>query len=90
MKAHIGVNAESRLVHNIQGMSGQVGDIAKANTLLHNQKSSRSASGEGVKPVSCDKAPVWICARALFRIEDKTAQLFTHFALSNLWLMHSN
>ena len=35
MKAHIGVDAESGLVHTVRGTSGHVSDIAEANSLLH-------------------------------------------------------
>ena len=35
MKAHIGADAESGLVHTVRGTSGHVSDIAEGNTLLH-------------------------------------------------------
>lgn len=35
MKAHIGVDADSGLVHTVRGTSGHVSDIAEANSLLH-------------------------------------------------------
>ena len=35
MKAHIGVDAESGLVHTVRGTSGNVNDVVKAHTLLH-------------------------------------------------------
>ena len=35
MKAHIGADAESGLVHTVRGASSHVSDIAQANTLLH-------------------------------------------------------
>ena len=38
MKAHIGVDAESGLVHTVRGTSGNVSDIAEANSLLHDQE----------------------------------------------------
>ena len=38
MKAHIGVDAESGLVHTVHGTSGNVSDIAEANSLLHGQE----------------------------------------------------
>ena len=34
MKAHIGVDAESGLVHTVRGTAGHVSDIAEANLLL--------------------------------------------------------
>ena len=39
MKAHIGVDAESGLVHTVRGTSGNVSDIAEANSLLHGRES---------------------------------------------------
>ena len=39
MKAHIGVDAESGLVHTVRGTSGNVSDIAEANSLLRGQES---------------------------------------------------
>jgi len=38
MKAHIGVDAESGLVHTVRGTSGHVSDIAEANSLLHGEE----------------------------------------------------
>ena len=38
MKAHIGVDAESGLVHSVRGTSGHVSDIAEGNSLLHGQE----------------------------------------------------
>jgi IS5 family transposase len=39
MKAHIGVDADSGLVHTVRGTSGHVSDISEGNTLLHGQES---------------------------------------------------
>ena len=38
MKAHIGVDADSGLVHTVRGTAGHVGDVVEANTLLHGQE----------------------------------------------------
>lgn len=38
MKAHIGVDADSGLVHTVTGTSGNVHDITEANKLLHGQE----------------------------------------------------
>lgn len=38
MKAHIGVDADSGLVHTVRGTSGNVADIVEANSLLHGQE----------------------------------------------------
>jgi IS5 family transposase len=35
MKAHIGVDADSGLVHTVRGTSGNVSDVVEANSLLH-------------------------------------------------------
>jgi len=39
MKVHIGVDADSGLVHTVHGTSGHVSDISEGNTLLHGQES---------------------------------------------------
>ena len=39
MKAHIGVDAESGLVHTVRGTAGNVNDVVEANSLLHGQES---------------------------------------------------
>ncbi len=39
MKAHIGVDADSGLVHTVRGTSGNVGDVTEGNALLHGQES---------------------------------------------------
>ena len=38
MKAHIGVNAESGLVHTVRGLPGNISDTAETNSLLHGQE----------------------------------------------------
>lgn len=38
MKAHIGADADSGLVHSVRGTAGHVADIAEGNTLLHGQE----------------------------------------------------
>jgi IS5 family transposase len=38
MKAHIGVDADSGLVHTVRGTAGSVNDVVDANTLLHGQE----------------------------------------------------
>ena len=38
MKAHIGVDAESGLVHTVRCTSGNISNIAEANSLLHGQE----------------------------------------------------
>ena len=137
MKAHIGVDADSGLVHTVRGTSGNVADVVEAASLLHGQETDvfADAGYQGAHRRPDAKAPVkWHIAmrpgqrRALdknrpvdalvdqlerlkagirakvehpFRVikrqfgHDKvryrglkknTAQLFTLFALSNLWM----
>jgi IS5 family transposase len=38
MKAHIGVDADSGLVHTVKGTAGNVNDVVEANALLHGQE----------------------------------------------------
>ena len=38
MKAHIGVDADSGLVHTVRGTSGNVADVTEGNSLLHGQE----------------------------------------------------
>jgi IS5 family transposase len=44
MKAHIGADAESGLVHTVRGTSGNVHDVVQGNSLLHGQE--RDAFGD--------------------------------------------
>jgi IS5 family transposase len=39
MKAHIGADVESSLVHTVRGTSGNVADVSEGNALLHGQES---------------------------------------------------
>ena len=39
MKAHVGVDAESGLVHTVRGTAGSVNDVVVANSLLHGEES---------------------------------------------------
>jgi len=43
MKAHIGVDAESGLVHTVRGTSGNVNDVVEANALLHGDEAEAFA-----------------------------------------------
>jgi IS5 family transposase len=40
MKPHIGVDADSGLVHTVRGTAGSVNDVVKANSLLHGQETN--------------------------------------------------
>ena len=138
MKAHVGVDAESGLVHTVRGTSGHVSDIGEGNALLHGQETVAfgDAGYQGIEKRPDAKARVtWHVAmrpgkrRALdkeneadalidqaeklkagirakvehpFRVvkrqfgfvkvryrglKKNTGQLFTLFALSNLWMV---
>jgi IS5 family transposase len=140
MKAHIGVDADSGLVHSVRGTSGHVSDIAEGNSLLHGQETlgfgdagyqgvdKRPDAKTGItwhiamrpgkrkkldKTNEADamldnaeklKAGVRAKVEHPFRVIKKqfghvkvryrglkknTAQLFTLFALSNLWMVRS-
>ena len=140
MKAHIGVDADSGLVHGLRGTSGHVSDIAEGNSLLHGQEKLGfgDAGYQGIEKRPDAKADViWHIAmrpgkrkkldktneadamldqaeklkagvrakvehpfRVIKRqfghvkvryrgLKKNTAQLFTLFALSNLWMVRS-
>lgn len=137
MKAHIGVDAESGLVHTVRGTAGNVSDVVEGNSLLHGEETQvfGDAGYQGAhKRPDADQGVQWNVAmrpgkraaldlqRPLPRLIDKlerlkasirakvehpfrvikrqfghvkvryrglrknTAQLFTLFALSNLWM----
>ena len=54
MKAHIGVDADSGLVHTVRGTAGNVSDVVEANSLLHGQETD--AFGDAGYP-GVDKRP---------------------------------
>jgi IS5 family transposase len=138
MKAHIGADAESGLVHTVRGTSGHVSDIAEGNTLLHGLEAMafgdagyqgidkrpdahadvswhvamrpgkrRALNKEDEADAMLDKAeklkagvrakvehPFRVIKRQFgfvkvrYRgLKKNTAQLFTLFALSNLWMV---
>ena len=138
MKAHIGVDAESGLVHTVRGTSGNVNDVVEANALLHGDESDvfadagyqgahkRPDAQDGVnwnvamrpgKRATLDKSkrvdqlidqverlkasirakvehPFRVIKRQFGHVKVRyrglkknTAQLFTLFALSNLWMV---
>jgi IS5 family transposase len=137
MKAHIGVDAESGLVHTVRGTAGNVGDVVEGNSLLHGEETEafgdagyqgahkRPDAAKGVrwnvamrpgKRAALDlqrpmdqlvdrlerlKASIRAKVEHPFRVikrqfghvkvryrglRKNTAQLFTLFALSNLWM----
>jgi len=40
MKAHIGVDAESALVHTVRGTAGHAADVTEGNSLLHGEETA--------------------------------------------------
>jgi IS5 family transposase len=77
MKAHIGVDAESGLVHTVRGTSGNVNDVVEANSLLHGQESDVFADagyqGAGKRPDAKPEANWHIAMRpGKCRALDKT------------------
>jgi transposase, IS5 family len=138
MKAHIGVDADSGLVHSVRGTSGHVSDIAEGNSLLHGEEKFGygDAGYQGIKKrPDAKESVIWHIAmrpgqrkklnktneadamldqveklkagvrakvehpfRVIKRqfghvkvryrgLKKNTAQLFTLFALSNLWMV---
>ena len=51
MKAHIGADAESGLVHTVRGTSGNVHDVTEGNSLLHAEETFAygDASYQGIE-----------------------------------------
>ena len=58
MKAHIGVDADSGLVHTVRATAGSVGDVVEANTLLHGEETEAwgdaGYQGAGKRPDAKD------------------------------------
>ncbi len=56
MKAHIGADAESGLVHTVRGTSANVNDVVEANSLLHGEETDAfgDAGYQGVKALPSD------------------------------------
>ena len=70
MKAHIGVDADSGLVHTVRGTSGNVSDIAEANSLLHGEENVAFGEMRVTKALKSAQTPqkilpgTWPCAPA--------------------------
>jgi transposase, IS5 family len=58
MKAHIGVDAESGLVHTVRGTAGNVNDVIEANALLHGDETDgfgdAGYQGAHKRPDACE------------------------------------
>ncbi|MCP5123645.1 MAG: IS5 family transposase [Pseudomonadales bacterium] len=62
MKAHIGVDADSGLVHTVRGTAANVNDVVEANSLLHGQESDAfgDAGYQGAaKRADADEGVAW-------------------------------
>jgi IS5 family transposase len=66
MKAHIGVDAVSGLVHTVIGTAGNVSDISQANDLLHGEEEialgDAGYTGIAHRPESQEKPVTWVVA----------------------------
>jgi len=64
MKAHIGVDAESGLVHTVEGTAANVHDIVKADALLHGEETVvyGDAGYRGIQKRTSAKAVEWMIA----------------------------
>ena len=66
MKAHIGADVESGLVHHVHGTAANVADVTQVAELLHGEGNSVYAdAGQGRTSVSGDQAPVRLCESTL-------------------------
>ena len=90
MKAHIGIDAESGLVHTVKGTSGYVHDIIEANSLLHGvdqaEKFKAGVMAKVEHPFRVIKRQFGYLKTRYRGLKKNTAQLVTLFALSNLWM----
>ncbi len=64
MKAHIGVDAESGLVHTVIGTAANVNDVTQAGALLHGQEAAAfgDAGYRGVDKRPEAQGPIWFVA----------------------------
>jgi IS5 family transposase len=80
MKAHIGVDAHSGLVHTVRGTAANVNDVVEGNSLLHGQESDVYADagyqGAGKRP-DARKSTVWHVAMkpGKRKVLDKTTKI---------------
>ena len=69
MKAHIGVDADSGLVHTVTGTSGNVAEVVEGNSLLQGEETD-AFSDAGYQGVTSARTPrrmspgMWRCVRA--------------------------
>ncbi len=92
MKAHIGADADSGLVHSLHTTAANESDLAQAHEVLHGQESAAFLDAATPEPPSAKR----FCgrsARAIFAsktrykgMAKKEAQLYSLFGLANLVL----
>ena len=92
MKAHIGVDADSGLVHTVRGTSGNVTDVTEGNNpadaLIDKvEKIKASIRAKVEHPFRVIKRQFGFVKTRYRGLKKNTAQLVTLFALSNLWMM---
>jgi|RifCSPhighO2_12_1023870.scaffolds.fasta_scaffold04155_10 transposase, IS5 family len=83
MKAHVGVDADSGLVHTVVGTAANVNDVTKASALVHGEETDVFADAGYQGVIKRQFGFVKVRYRGLMK---NTAQLHTLFALSNLWM----
>ncbi len=57
MKAHIGVDAESGLVHTVRGTTGSVHDVVQANALLHGEEAEAWGDARATRVLTSGPMP---------------------------------
>ena len=62
MKAHIGVDADSALVHTVRGTAGHVNDVVEANTLLHTVRKPKLGVMPATRARPSARMPRAMCA----------------------------
>ena len=80
MKAHIGVDAESGLVHTVRGTAANVADVVEANSLLHGEESDAFGDagyqGAHKRPDACEEVSWHVAMRpGKRRALDKTRRI---------------
>ena len=91
MKAHIGVDADSGLVHTVRGTSGNVADVTEdnnpADALIDQvEKIKASIRAKVEHPFRVIKRQFGFIKVRYRGLKKNTLQIKTLFALSNLWM----
>src|SRR5690606_26045756 len=61
MKGHIGVDANSGLVHTVRGTAGRVNDVVEADSLLHGQETDVFADAPATRVRTSELTPRTMC-----------------------------